>query len=505
MSLIERQNIEYSDREKRKHEKYKEILSIDIEDIEIYENQKTTACEVIAALCNKKVINVMVVAKTQSGKTGTMISVIHEFVTHPCNLIPLKNIYIISGLSSRDWMIQTKERMPELIRERVYHQDNLMRAFLDDIKDKENILIIMDEIQIAAKEKQTLYKTFQEAGFYDKQYLFKKDIKIVEFTATPDGTIYDLQEWKENASIIKMEPGKGYVGANDLLRMNRVKQYKNLKDIGEVREIKKFLEINPNLQKKYHIIRVNVGNGKNKVIEHFKNVFGDKAEYINHFQNDSSDINDTLELEPLLDTFIFIKEKLRCAKSITKTHLGVVYERYSEQVDDTVIIQGLVGRGTGYDDNGTSVYFTNIDSIKKYEKLWQSSFEDKEIKWQSKTTKLARGKIVQKSTYNDIEHMGFKRTKADKIDSKVEEFSKLEDAKKFVKEEVGGSPRPKITLDSDGFVQSNIRSVKKKRSISDIIKDKNWGLGEKNKYRIHPCYKDLKDINSLKFIVLYIV
>ena len=143
----------------------------------------------------------MVVALTQSGKTGTMIGLIKNYLNDTTNLIPIENIYIITGLSSREWVEQTKNRMPKSIQERVFHRDNLTNKFVDDIKKKKNVLIIIDEIQIAAKENQTLYKAFSKAGFYNKQNLLKNDIKIIEFTATPDGTIYDLMDWHENSSI----------------------------------------------------------------------------------------------------------------------------------------------------------------------------------------------------------------------------------------------------------------------------------------------------------------
>ena len=47
--------------------------------------------------------------------------------------------------------------------------------------------------------------------------MFKKDIKIVEFSATPDGTVYDINGWGWNSEVIKMHPGYNYVGAHDLL------------------------------------------------------------------------------------------------------------------------------------------------------------------------------------------------------------------------------------------------------------------------------------------------
>ena len=53
----------------------------------------------------------------------------------------------------------------------------------------------MDEIQIACKDDQIINKTFKECGFYDLYFLFKNDIKLVQFSATPDGSICDISDW----------------------------------------------------------------------------------------------------------------------------------------------------------------------------------------------------------------------------------------------------------------------------------------------------------------------
>ena len=92
------------------------------------------------------------------------------------------------------------------------------------------MLIIIDEIQIAAKENQTLYRTFDDAGFYNKETLLNNDIKIIEFSATPDGAIYDVLKWKQNGMKIKMNPGSYYTSCFDLLRAGRIFQYKDLYD-----------------------------------------------------------------------------------------------------------------------------------------------------------------------------------------------------------------------------------------------------------------------------------
>ena len=130
--------------------------------------------------------------------------------------------------------------MPESIQSRVFHRCELPNTFVDEIKNKKNVLIIMDEIQVAAQKGQTIYKTFSNAGLLDKSKLYENDIKILEYTATPDGTIYDLMKWNDASNKILAEPGDGYISSYDLLKEGRVKQYKDLcgydKKTGKVNE-----------------------------------------------------------------------------------------------------------------------------------------------------------------------------------------------------------------------------------------------------------------------------
>jgi hypothetical protein len=106
----------------------------------------------------------MVIAKTQSGKTGSMCATIKQYLEDTNILIPIQNIYIITGLSSCEWKEQTKQRMPKSIESRVFHRCELPITFAEEIKMKKNILIIMDEIQVAAKKGQTIYNTFKAAN-----------------------------------------------------------------------------------------------------------------------------------------------------------------------------------------------------------------------------------------------------------------------------------------------------------------------------------------------------
>lgn len=129
----------------------------------IYENQDKIGYGIYNKFCtDRTLIYALVIAKTQSGKTGGMLATIKYFIN---DMFP-QNIYIITGHSSNEWQNQTKERFPFRIKDRVYHRPQLKRKFLDDIKDKQNILIIIDEIHIACKLRQTLHDIFKTTKLF---------------------------------------------------------------------------------------------------------------------------------------------------------------------------------------------------------------------------------------------------------------------------------------------------------------------------------------------------
>jgi len=547
----------------------------------IFENQEIIASTVVSIFKNRKIINIMVVSKTQSGKTGSMCATIKKYLEDSDNLIPIENIYIITGLSSCDWKEQTKERMPKSIQDRVFHRSDLPKTFVDEIKDKKNILIIMDEIQVAAKKDQTIFKTFENAGLLNKSKLYENDIKILEYTATPDGTIYDLMKWKDASNKILADVGDGYISSYDLLQMGRVKQYKELcgndiynyiinlykksitklseellekvlqessedikmisdfiitsakdfimynkefditslyeliqqnnlekyikitdidivelyndkiKTLKNIQEIKN--DINNYQHPLYHIIRTKKAYDQELTIQNFKKIFNiDTYNFIKYDkESEIEDINKTLILQPKKHTFIFIKEMLRCAKTLCKTYIGILYERYVENPDDSTIIQGLVGRDTGYDNNGISICYTNIESIVKYEKLWNSKFEDKTVMWNSKTTTNKNGVLSGKNTFNDPkEYDGFSETSDDSIeptldkneDKEYREFDTQEEAIKFSKEIL----KVNFNKRTNAEAPQELKTKDGNNPSSDYLFNRMWGISPKNHARMVP-------------------
>jgi len=201
---------------------------------------------------------------------------------------------------------------------------------------------------------------------------------------------------------------------------------------------------------------------------------------------------------------------LRCAKTLKKKFIGILYDRYSKNPDDTTINQGLVGRDTGYDNNGISICYTNINSIKRYEQLWESNFEDKTIKWNSKTTKYTNGILSGKHTFNDPkDYDGFSVASDDSDELEepvINKFKTQEEAKAFYNKELkkimdGRGPN-KRKPDENGFYLSTIGKGDNRtrvRTTQEIFDVRRWSLNETHHYTFHPCYEDINDKSTLQW------
>jgi hypothetical protein len=73
----------------------KKIILLQLENLSlkgksvIFENQEIIASTVVAKFKKRNIINIMVVSKTQSGKTGSMCASIKKYLEDSDNLIPI--------------------------------------------------------------------------------------------------------------------------------------------------------------------------------------------------------------------------------------------------------------------------------------------------------------------------------------------------------------------------------------------------------------------------------
>lgn len=495
-----------------------------------HDNQEKIARDVNEQFKNRHCVNIMVIALTQSGKTGSMSAIIRQCISAHDNNIHPDNIFIVTGLSSLEWKDQTKERLPNSLH--IYHRSEICKMF-DDIKGKQNVLIIMDEVQCAAKKDQTVYKAFNDAGLLNLQHYYDNNIMLVEFTATPDGTIYDQVKWGEASYKMLGKSGVGYTSVFNLLSQGRVKQYQDLccydKELCCV-NMDKFTEnisgfendVGNYSEPRYHLVRTRTGMYQEITIENFEHVFGTNAYgFITYDKDNLEDINVTLQIKPEKHTFIFIKEKLRCAKSLTQTYIGIVYERLAKSPDDGSIIQSLLGRLTGYTNNGESICYTNVDTIRRYKRLWECRWDDMTIEWNSKTTKFKHGTLIGKCTFNELidDDASSSDGSIDTIvtEPHIELCNDHEEAKHYYQNVL----KPKIQLSTPGyngrgpnkrkpnargFYESTIGkgpTRKKVRRYEEIYDARKFALNEDHHYTYHPCYIDITDQSTLKWCLIH--
>jgi hypothetical protein len=345
----------------------------------MFPNQTQFGKDIAKSFLDPKIYSILAIALTQSGKTGSMLSVIQQ--------VPHKHVFLITGLSSVEWMEQTRYRFPKHLRNCIFHR-NQLHTFVEKVKHLKNVLIIIDENQIAFKQNQTIHKSFVEAGIMNLKDLIAKQVRIVHFTATPTNTDQFIAHGFSDVVFMKQDPS--YVSAYDLFEQGRILEYKDLAGVLEDQDYsnvswkkpESFVEVNSEVfdhleeirpflkEPKYHIIRTFHSYFHDVTILNFMKAFPD-AEFMSEME---IEMDTVLSIKPEKHTFLFIKEKLRCAKTLQKDHLGVLYERLTRKPKINTILQGLVGRLTGYHSNKDAVVFSNPELVIEYHRRWISEF-----------------------------------------------------------------------------------------------------------------------------------
>ena len=344
----------------------------------VYENQRKCALEVLDGI-QKGFLFQLVLAQTQSGKTGMMVA-----VAEGCK----KNVVVMTGLSNVDWKKQTISRFSEKVP--VYHRNDLK-----NVKKLENCVVLIDEVQYASGAGMTLDGLLVSCGCKDIENLRQLNVHFVLVSATPNRVYDDLcelsSEWSRH---LVMQPGEGYTGLQELLESGRLREAKDLWVVGEVGEdenagVKRFNEkmISRSLEAieelkdvvlgfempKYHIVRTQYAAAGEEVRERFKKVFLDSVDFVVCDSTTGVDVMERVKVKPARQCVLFIKEQLRCAATLHKTHIGVLYDRVSKL--DNVMVQGLAGRSTGYDVPECLVVFSDVKSIMRYLAVVEEGFE----------------------------------------------------------------------------------------------------------------------------------
>ena len=444
----------------------------------IYDNQQQFGREICDKFKNPETLFVMAIAQMQSGKTGTMVSLIEQYINQ--FKIPLDNIYVITGHSSISWKDQTVEEFPQLLKDRIYHRDELDSKFRLHVHGKRNVLIIMDEVQIAARNKQTVHNVFEKLGFMNREYMYENDIKIVEFSATPDGVLNSRKQWSDAFSIVIGKPGDKYYGVFNYLDDGRILDSKDLsgwkkngkhdKDLAlnNIADLGLFIEEKFS-EPKYHIIRLPSALEAQRFLKsNMRHVCGDRYNYKDYDMTTGQvSINEILKIKPHKHTFVFVKEMLRCSDKIEKHYLGIGYERCVIKNNDSVQCQGIAGRFCGYDTNPFSFIFVSRNSLELYRAHFESGFS-LDLPWNSNTTNrqtYADEDTCSETSESNESNYGYR------LFTDAERFTKLVE---FTRMLGNWKPRKNIGM--------HIKELQ--GHTSEDLVQRHWGLSLKNPKRM---------------------
>ena len=502
-----------------------------------YPNQAVTASDVVSAIRMVGIVFQMVVAPCQAGKTGCMLAIIEKLLQTDSRVHP-DNIFVITGLSDTEWVAQTKKRLP-FIGKNVIHRGQFRKstALLKNIK---NALIIIDECQIACKEDMRLDSLLEETGLKDLNYLKENNVNIVEFSATPNSTLNDIELWHSCSKEWEMKPGDGYKGHASLIDNQCLYQSEDLfitndpvaglpcdsedarnnkikPAIDSIKQLKTLIETKyAGKSKRFHIIRTPTGTKAETVIGRFMTIFGDEYSYKKCYVGEEQ-LMDELKKIPIKHTFIFIKEKARCAVTfVRKDLMGVLYERLPKNPMDDVIVQGLAGRACGYDVDDDIIVFTNVDSIVRYVAMVNSGFKDRsEFTFTGHKNKTNASHLHPTGYRNTDGEASLPESTDDRDDIIMKVVGTFEEVKLYCgslpKQHFGGRGRgprkPNVNkVDERGFLQATIRGIMKVYTLTEVQAQKRTGIRTDGRYniRVSPCYRDINDITTLVYAIAHL-
>lgn len=319
----------------------------------IFPNQKMDAQNIVDKFYKEQFRAIGVSKKTKVGADGLMIQIVYLMATHIDDefVKNIDNIYILTGMSNKEWERDMKEKVPDCLKDKIYHHGKLKTLSREKLRNMKNGLIIIDEIDTANDTNQVLNRILKESDILDIYHMETHNLHFVFISATMFKELYDIYQWGEYGGEYKMTIPDSYIGHIDFHQMGIIRENYSLNTLKSVqRWIKEdILEYYGN-DYRVHLVRVN--STTEKIIEKAckqMNIF-----FTNHTSTDkkSDEQFNTLFLSPrrrhAIIAVVNLFRRANLIPNIWKVHIGAVHEYASRIRDNNVYTQGLIGRMTGY-------------------------------------------------------------------------------------------------------------------------------------------------------------
>jgi hypothetical protein len=333
-------------------------------------------------------------AEMQAGKTGVinaLIRMMFNTVNFRKIQIAPQSVFIVTGMNDNAWKKQTKDRMPKDIHSNVHHLKGLANviASLEHRANSpagfKNILVVLDESHIASSVTNIPAIVFEKmrslAGGIENWA--ENNIRLVTISATDPALVIGMAAYAEVSKVVNLRTSDAYQSVEKLYSSGRIHStisLSNEENVGKlVNIVRTTFPETPNL---YHIIRTPARSKKDMI----KNVLQTHMPECHVIEWDAAskervseeescsrstkieDINDILETEPEVPTFILIKNMFYAAKTLNDEFCGILFDRPSTK-DDTNL-QSLLGRACGYGKNSHTHIYTSMKTVETYLEVW---------------------------------------------------------------------------------------------------------------------------------------
>lgn len=476
----------------------------------IFDNQKEDANLIINKFYkNPDLRAISVIKRTKVGMDGLMIEILKQMSTHPDNefVIHRTNLFIITGMSNISWENDLKNKIPKCFEDNVYHHGKLQKL-KTKLRNIKNALIIIDEIDTGDKEDEKLHQLLKKSGILDMNYMTEHNIRFIFVSATIINELKDLEKWGDKHYTHYMIIPDNYIGHKEFLENGIIQEYYPINDDESAEKwVQEDILQNYGLDYRVHIVRTDEKNIDFIINACIRNNINVK----NHTSKDRisneelSDIFDNLLLYKK-HTVITIKALLRRADLLPnewKKKIGATHERYTIKYNTNVQVQGLPGRMTGYwkqeilNGHKTGPHRTSIDAIKEYEEFYKNPFA--KIKNNTTNSKKLFVNPIHIQNLKPINH----------VELKVDENKyRIYDNEIVVKNvcKILGYQYIVTENNLDGFKETSLNRKKEVVSLKDAVsKVQNaYGTynGKKTWRTYYPCYVDITNNNTLRFIVI---
>ena len=185
----------------------------------VFEDQKKVGEKIVKAFSDKVLVTLC--APPQWGKTGVSL-----YVSYKMSLNRTTEVFYLTGMSDKTWIEQTRERVLPSWKKNVYHRNTLQKLLIRllDLKEKKkdkNILLIIDECHIANKTDNILNEIMDALSIKEIERLVKKNIKILQISATPSNALVDAESWSDYHQKIVPVISRNYVSFHSFIEKEK--------------------------------------------------------------------------------------------------------------------------------------------------------------------------------------------------------------------------------------------------------------------------------------------